>query len=177
MDNKMKMIAVIACLFPVTAFAANDGSIGTTSTGTSSISLTIPKLIKARGFSDFNLGTYTGVGDLAANKDLNVAVNYGTANRKYSVRATGSGTTGSFTVTNGNGTELAYDAYYNDATGITERTNLQFDANLTEQAGSVKPLSNITLNANLSIEMIETDIQEVDAGAYSGSITLVFSPE
>ncbi len=174
--NFYKSIVLFISIILITtsyALAATDGSVGATSTGTSTISLTIPKLIRARSFSDFSLGTYSGTGDLNANDDLNISTNYtGT----YRVTATGSGAASAFTITNGTQT-IAYNVFYNDATGITGRVAATTGTPITAQSGALKPLSTATLNANLSIQLLETNIQAVDNGAYTGVVTLVFQPE
>lgn len=171
---KILVVSFFIFLLPSYALAATDGTLGTTSTGTTSITVTIPKLIRARSFSDFSLGTYSGAGDVTGNDDLNISINYvpGT----YRVTASGSGAASAFTITDGTNT-LAYNAYYNDATGITGRVAMTSGTAVTAQTGAVRPLSTTTLNANLSIEFLEADIQAVDAATYTGSITLVFQPE
>ncbi len=172
-----RLIFIFALLFLANnATAASDGAIGTTSTGTSVITVTIPKLIRARSFADFAFGSYTGVGDLNMNDDLNISTNYGTAARTYRVTATGSGTASAFTITDGVSV-LAYNPYYNDATGIAGRVALVTTVPLTAQAGAAKPLATATANANLSIEILAANLQTVDAGVFSGTLTMVFTPE
>ena len=174
-----KMIAIIFIFsggMQSSVFAASDGSVGTTSTGTTVISATIPKLIRARSFADFNLGSYSGTGDVNANDDLNISTNYGTSARTYTVRATGSGAASAFTITDGTQT-IAYNVYYNDATGTGGRVAMTTNVNLTAQTNASKPLSDTTLNANLSIEILQANLQAVDAAAFTGTITLLFTPE
>ena len=163
-------------LVPLEAIAATDGLNATTSTGTTVVTFTIPKLIIATSFANIGMGTYTGTGDLNANDDLNIATNYGTAARTYRVTVTGSGTSSAFTVTDGSQT-IAYNAYYNKVTGTTGRSALTSGTALTGQTGAATTLASATLNANLSIEMLQANLQAVNAGAYTGTITLVFTPE
>lgn len=160
----------------MTAIGESDDIVGITSMGSAAISLTIPKLIQARSFSDLPLGTYTGVGVLNGNDDINIAINYGTTSRKYRVTATGSGVGGAFTVTEGRDT-IAYSAYYNDEIGTSGRLAMSSGNTLTAQSGAVRPLSRSTLNANLSINTIEANVQAAKLGFYSGTITLVLAPE
>lgn len=172
-----RFVLVFAGLFFANSvFAASDGAIGTTSTGTSVITVTIPKLIRARSFADFAFGSYAGTGDLNSNDDLNISTNYGTAARTYRLTATGSGVASAFTITDGVSV-LPYNAYYNDATGVVGRVALATTVALTTQANAAKPLSTATTNANLSIEILATNLQTVDAGAFTGTLTVVFTPE
>lgn len=166
------------CLYalPGLVFAASDGTVGATSTGTASVLMTIPKLIRARNFANFAFGNYVGSGDLNGNDNLRISTNYGTATRTYRVTASGSGAGSAFSITNGT-TPLIYNAYFNDATGVVGRVALTATVPLTTQGNASKPLSSNTNNANLSIEILQANLQSVDSGAYTGVITLVFAPE
>lgn len=156
-----------------TANAATDGAIGGNSTGTTDVSITVPKLIRARSFADYTTGTYPGAGDINQNDDLNISKNYtGT----YRVTPSGSGAGGAFTITNGAQT-IAYSAFYNDTTGITGRVALTNGVALTAQANSTTTLATTTLNANLSISILAANLLAASAGTYTGTISLVFAPE
>lgn len=178
MENEMKKtiskailsLASVA-LLSSSAYAATDGTVGTTSTGTALIQVVIPKLIRARSFADFTTASYPGTGDINQNDDLNVSKNYtGT----YKVKATASG--GAFTLTDGSQT-IAYAPYFNDQTGVTGRVAMTYNTDVTGQTGSATTLGASTLNANLSVEILEADLQAVNAGTYSSTISLVFAPE
>lgn len=175
MKNKGLKVLGLACVSALLstsmAFAATDGTVGATSTGTSVISVTIPKLIRARSFSDFTTASYSGTGDINQNDDLNISKNYtGT----YKVKATATG--GAFALDSGSQT-IAYVPYFNDATGVTGRVALTYNTDLTGQTGSATTLGAATLNANLSIEVLEANLQAVDAGTYTNTISLLFTPE
>ncbi|MBL7661362.1 hypothetical protein JNK13_01290 [bacterium] len=171
-----KVLVVGALMSTTTALAATDGTVGATSTGTANITLTIPKLIKLVGLADFAFGTYTGTGDFNGNENVVVSTNYGTAARTYRIRATGSGASSAFTLTDGSQT-IPYAVYWNDATGTSGRVALTTNINLTAQGGASKPLSSSSDNANYSVEILEANMQSVDAGAFSGTLTLVVTPE
>lgn len=174
---KIRLLAVgLGLIMSSAVFGASDGVIGTTSTGSSDISVTLPKLILARSFANFSLGSYSGLGDLNANDDLNISTNYGSGAQTYQVTPAGTGVAGAFTVTDGSQT-IAYNAYYNDATGTVGRVALSNGVALTAQGNSATTLAAATLNANLSVEMVEANLQAVSAGVYTGTITLVFAPE
>lgn len=160
-------------LISASAFAATDGTVGTTSTGTSTVSLTIPKLVRITSMADFAFGTYTGTGALDSNDDVNVASNYtGT----YQVVLTGSGAASAFTITNGTQT-IAYSVAYNKATGIAGGVAATSGTAITAQTGVVKPLATATLNGNIRVQMTQANIQAVDAGTYTGTLTIVVTPE
>src|SRR5215471_8322431 len=96
---KSGAVALSILLAAGTAFAASDGTVGANSTGTSDISVTIPKLIRARSFSDYTTASYAGTGDINQNDDLNISANY---SGTYKVKATSS--TGSFVISDGSQT-------------------------------------------------------------------------
>ena len=52
-----KVIFLLAVLIPSVNFAATQGTLGTTSTGTVNISITIPALVQLTGLSDIAMGT------------------------------------------------------------------------------------------------------------------------
>ncbi len=159
---------------PSAAFAV-DGSAGINSTGSSNISVLIGKLIVARNFSDFSFGTYTyGSGDLNGDDDLNIASTY--ASITYQVVLNGSGTAGAFTISNGTST-IPYLAYYNDATGTSGRVTATSGVPITGQLGAVDPIEDLTLNANVSMQILQADLDTADYGTYSGSLALIFQPE
>lgn len=159
------------------ANAATDGDAGSTSSGTANISFSVPKLIRIRGFQDFNPSTYSGTGTRADSGDLNVSTNYGTSTRTYSVTVNGSGAGGAFTTSDGLGNTLAYTAFYNQTSGITGRVMLTEGVALTGRTGAAKPLTNTTLNANLSINFSQANLQAAEAGTYTGTLTVVVTPE
>lgn len=175
--KSLKKLLIVSLMVPVcSTYAATDGSVGATSTGTSTLTVIIPKLIRIRNVADLNFGTYTGTGDLNQNDDVNISTNYGTAARTYRVTATGSGAASAFTVTDGTST-IAYNVYWNDATGTSGEVALTSGTPLTAQTGAVKPLSTATNNANFHGEFLEANLQAVDAATYTGTLTMVVTPE
>ena len=155
-------------------FAASDGSVGATSAGTSAVSVWIGKLIIVRDMNDFAFGTYSGAGNLAMNDDINVASNFpGTT---YQVTITGDGSGSAFTISDGPNT-IPYDVYYNDDPGLVGRVAVTSGVDLVNQDNAEDILAALTLNANLSIEMSQANLQTAVANTYTGTITLLFQPE
>lgn len=170
---KYGLILATGLLTVTEVFAATDGTVGATSTGTATISVTLPKLVRIRGMRDFAFGTYTGTGALTDNENINVSSNYtGT----YSVTGRGSGAAFAFTLTDGSNL-IPYSVAYNDATGTSGQAALTTNVALTGQTGIVKPLGTATDNANYQVDITEANLQAVDAGAYSGVLSLIITPE
>jgi hypothetical protein len=161
--------------FSVTAYAATDGTLGSTSTGTASVSVTVPNLIRITGMADFPFGAYGGSGDL--NNDQNVCVYTNKASGTYRVTGTGSGGGGAFTLAKG-GDTLDYAVYFNDVTGTTGEQPLTAGSALAGQSGA--NTSSQTCgggsSANYHVEILETDLLAVPAGAYSGTLSILVEP-
>ena len=157
-------------------FAATDGTLGTTSTGTSVITVTIPELILITGLADISFGTYGGTGDLNGNDDICIYTNK--AAGTYGVTATGDGAASAFTITDGSNT-IAYNVYFNDVSGTTGETQLITNTANTSQTGANTSSQNCGggANANFHVEMLEANLQAAPAGAYSGTLTLVVAPQ
>lgn len=171
-------VALAALMFGTTSegFAATDGTVGATSTGTAEINVSIPQLIKISGLADLNFGTYSGSGDLDLNENVVVAGNDSSASPTYRVTASGSGASSAFTVSNGTET-LPYRVFFNDQAGIAGTTETAATTPLTNQGGIHTSLGTNTENANYRVLFAETALQNAAAGAYTGTLTLVVEPE
>ncbi|MBP9837191.1 MAG: hypothetical protein KBC84_00605 [Proteobacteria bacterium] len=173
-------IVLIAIVFYFYSFlihnsiAANDGQIGTTSSGSVNISLSIPKLIRIKNLADVSFPTYSGSGDLSFNKDITIAVNYSTGG--YRITATGSGAGNAFMVIDGS-KQVPYSVLFNKQTGVTGASALTPGTSLTGLTGAVKPIGSTVLNANYQVKFLDANLQAIEAGNYSGILTLVVAPE
>lgn len=168
------LILVINLTITVKLFAATDGQVGATSTGSANISLTLPKLIRIRNMADVLFPSYSGAGDLTFNKDITVSVNYPTGG--YRITTTGSGASSAFTVAAG-ATTIPYAMLYNDQAGIAGTVAVTAGTPLTGQSGALRPLGTNNLNANYQVKFLETNLQSADAASYSGTLTIIVAPE
>lgn len=156
-------------------YAATDGLLGTSSTGTATVSVTVPALIKISGMDNMAFGTWPGSGDL--NDNQNVCVYTNKAAGTYRITGTGDGSGNAFTMASG-GNTLAYSVYYNDATGTTGEQLLTAGTPLTGQSGAHTTSQTCSggTNGNYHVEVLETDLLAVPSGDYSGLLTLVVEP-
>lgn len=175
----MKKLAVslfaLSLIAPISAMAASDGTLGTTSTGTSTISVTVPALIKITGVADLALGTWAGSGAMTGNDDVCIYTNKAAGN--YRVTATGSGGGGAFTITDGSNT-IAYTAAWNDVSGTTGQAALTSGTALNGQTGANTSSQTCggSQNANFYISIAEAALLAAPSGAYSGTLTMVVEP-
>lgn len=164
--------------------AATQGTFGPTSSGTVEIGIAVNRAIIITGLRDFNFGVWrVGDGTLIDNDDVCVAKtsNFGT----YGIRAAGDGDgfdPAAFTLSNGID-QINYNVYWNDQTGIAGTQ--QLTPGLIEH-GQVETAFHVILaaifgicvnNANVQIEIPDTELSSAVGGAYSGTLTLLVIPD
>ena len=166
----------IIALAGSSAWAATQGSVGTTSTGTVGLSVTIGTLARISDLDDLDLGNFTGSGDLSDNDDLCV---WSSGSTGYNITATGSGTAGAFTL--GAGAELViYTVEWDDTSGQTSGTSLTSGSALTGQttaAATTDCNAGASPSASLIVKVTESEMLGKSAAGFTGTLTLVVAPE
>jgi hypothetical protein len=160
------------------ASAASQGTLGATSTGTVTITASVPSRARITGLSDVSFLNQDP--DTAASNAQNVCIWSNTATKGYTVTATGSGAASAFTLTNGSGT-VPYAVQWSGTSGQTSGTALTTgtaSAGLTttavNQTCSAAPATTASLIVNISTANLGT----MSAGAsYTGTLTLVVTPQ
>lgn len=170
-------------------FAASDGSFDeTTSTGTSTITMTIPKLYKVSGINDLGGADFPiteGFANGASHAtDFDTLCIYSNADSgTYDITLTGDGGAGDneFSITDGED-ELPYRVYWNDTTGSRGSEVADGEA---ASPGSVTPAPfsnasnlidcNNTDNARVDVQFDREDVLEVGEGSYTGVLTISLS--
>ena len=132
--------------------------------------------VSISGLTDVAFGTISNfTTDLT--RSQNVCANSTAAGNRYSVTASGSGAGGSFDLQSGGGT-LAYEVQWAGATGQTVGTNLV--ANVAQGGfsgvGSNSVCKNGIMTASLITILRSTAISAARAGAYTGTLTLILTP-
>ncbi|MEM7079981.1 MAG: hypothetical protein AAF513_15275 [Pseudomonadota bacterium] len=168
--------------------AASQGSIASNSGGTADVTLVLGLNARITGFDDFLFGTWDGSSTLSADDNICVGQSgtgiFGTGS--YRILAQGDGDSGdpsAFTLANGSGHQVYYDAYFNDQGNPTGRTQLTPGLQLSGQtAFGIGLIFNLILggcpipNANLSIEVPPANLSAA-YGAYSGTLRVTLIPE
>jgi len=155
------------------AFAATDGTVGSTSTGDLDINLVIPNLIQVSSMSDIDLGSWNGSGAKTGSDTICV---YDNSGGNYNATFTGNGSGSAFTLSDGSHT-IAYTVTYSDggiASAVTSGTAL------TGQTGADQ--SSFTcatggLNGTITVEVPQANMEAAAANTYSGTLTMVVAPE
>lgn len=198
--SKRASTAAFICLLSLVSAslpsqAAVQGTSGSTaSSGSVEINLIQGLTARITGLADLPLGTWSGVGSLTGEQDICIGTR-GTAS-PYRIRASGDGEPGdpsAFTLSNGAQT-LKYNAWFNDfPSADTARVPLIGGVTLTGQNSPgfrFGPfiLNGIILrnfnmggcrlrNANISIEVPESELAGNSSGTYTGTLTLLLLPE
>lgn len=168
-----------ALAVPGPALAASDGTIGATSSGSVSISATVPGRVQISKLTDLVFGTVDPTANAA--KTENVCVWSNTSGRTYQITASGSGggASNTFALTDGT-TELPYSVEWAASSGQTSGTALATGTALTGLTSSAtNPTCSVgsATTASLIVKMAASDLQAAVASSYTGTLTLVVAPQ
>ena len=168
--------AVATICFDVVA--ATQGTLGTTSTATSVISITVPPNFKLSGFSDFSLGKYSGSGTMTANEDLCV---YSNGTGSYHVVITDDSTLSpsGFSVQNSNATvDIPYTVKWNNTTGTSGNASAAYGGSHAGSGANVTSPTCSTggLTSNLQVNFTQANLRAATGGLYSTNITAMVEP-
>jgi len=169
----IKTSIVALGLLSGSVMAANNGSLGATSTGDLTITLDIASLVRVSNLNDINLGTFAGGAGNLAGSDTFCVYRNGTGN--YNINMIGDGAASAFTLANGADT-VAYSVdFVNGATTTPMATGTalagQTGANTTsDTCGGVD-------NVSVNVAVSNAALASAPAGTYSGVLTMVVAPE
>jgi hypothetical protein len=179
-ERKLALISLtLACgLIPGEAFAASQGTLGATSTGSVAISASVPNRARITGLTDVAF-TNQDPATLATDAQ-DVCVWSNTATKAYTITATGSGTASAFTLSNGT-TTVPYTVEWASSSGQTTGTALSTgtaSASLTSAATNQNCASGPAASASLIVEIATADLGTMSAGSsYTGTLTLLVTPQ
>lgn len=172
------LILSVALLAATPAAAATNGTLGATSTGTVQITLSVPSRVQISGLTDISFANADPSQQASSSQSNCVWSN--TANKGYSITATGSGTSGAFTLANGS-LNVPYTVQWNASGGQTSGTALTAG---TALAGMISTAANPTCStgaattSSLIISIAASNLQGMtSAASYTGSLTLLVTPQ
>ncbi|MFQ5352575.1 MAG: hypothetical protein ACE5D3_05825 [Candidatus Binatia bacterium] len=151
--------------------ATSDGSLGSTSTGTQDISLTIQDLVQVSGIAAIDLGTYGGSGNASGSDTMCV---YRNGTGSYSVTLTSANeSSGAFRLNAGTD-YITYSVTWDDTSGPSAVSS---STALTGQSGdSSSQTCNSVDNATVAVSATAAALQAAPTGSYSDVITILVSP-
>ena len=161
------------------ADAATQGSLGATSTGTVTITATVPNRAQITGLSDISFTNADPTTTATSAQSSCLWSN--TATKGYSITASGSGTAGAFTLTSGALTPVPYSVQWAASSGQTSGTSLASGTALTGLTSTAtRPTCNTgpATSSSLVVSIAATDLQNmVAAASYTGTLTLLVTPQ
>ncbi|WP_133139417.1 hypothetical protein [Legionella genomosp. 1] len=178
MYSLQRLMLLVVLTGSFNAFAATDGTLGTTSTGTVNVSITIPALVQISGLADIALGTpvaFPVTGNTTACIYSNVASPLGS----YFVTATSNNASaGAFRVNDGGTNFITYSAYWNNTSAATQTTLLTSGTKTAQQTGgnAVSLTCGGTPNANFNISFSAAQVAGAPAATYTDTVTLLITP-
>lgn len=168
--------AIALCAAP--GAAATQGSMGSTSTGSLSISASVPGRVQLTGLNDVSFTNQDP--STAASNSQNVCIWSNTATRGYNVTATGSGASNAFTLANGSQT-VGYNVQWAGSSGQSSGTSLTSGTaltGLTSTATTAGCTTGPATTASLIVTIPSTNLQSMQASlSYTGTLTLLVAPE
>ncbi|MEM9620093.1 MAG: hypothetical protein AAF993_00495 [Pseudomonadota bacterium] len=169
----LKKVAVGGALVAMTsgAYAAVDGTLGATSTGSFDISLTVNGAVKISNLSDMTLPPFSG-SDVSNTQTACVYSNSTGGN--YNVTATATGA--SFDL-NGTGGSILYNVEYDDgsAGGFVGLTHGNAAA-MTNASATDDDCGGSGSNATVRVSVDAADAAAVPQGSYTSTLTLLVAP-
>lgn len=178
------LFILLLCSFSISiGKAATQGSLSATSLGSVDVNIVVDETIIIHDLRDFNFGVWNvGDGTLTDNDDVCIGkTNFGAP---YAVRASGDGDgfdPAAFTLSNG-ANQIYYNVYWNDEIGTSGNVQLSPGLTLYGQTGSVPSFAQNRNNcnrpnANIEVEITDTELQTATSGVYSGTLTLLVIPD
>ncbi len=154
------------------AFAANQGALGGTSSGDLTISMTTEDQIQISNLEDIALAD-SGSGDFVGNSSACI---YRNGTGAYTLTAIGSGASNAYTLSDGSTNSLAYALTYDDGTGAqTMSAAAALTGRINADTASKSCASGN--NGSIDVTVAAADLDAVPAGTYTGTLTLTVSPE
>lgn len=161
------------------ALAATQGTLGATSTGSITITASVPNRTQITGLTDINFTNADP--STAATSTQNDCVWSNTATKGYSIKATGSGTSGAFTLASGALTPVPYNVQWSQSSGQTSGSSLTAGTALAGQVSTATTptcSSGPSTTSSLIVSIASTDLQNmVAATSYTGTLTLLVTPQ
>jgi len=182
MTTYLRGVAAVASLLALAsasaADAATQGSLGTTSTGSVSVSVSVPNRVQLSGLADVAFTNQDP--SIQALNAQNVCVWSNSGTRGYNINASGSGAGGAFTLANG-ALNVPYSVEWAASSGASSGTALipgTAVTGLTSAASNATCSAGAASSASLIVKISAANLQSMQAStSYTGILTLVVAPE
>jgi hypothetical protein len=171
--------AVSAAMVAGSAQAATQGTLGATSSGSISISATVPNRAQITGLADVTFASVDPGSPATSSQSDCVWSN--TSTKGYSITATGSGTSGAFTLVNSASATVPYTVQWAASASQTSGSSLTAGTaltGLTSTATTPTCASGPSTTSSLVVNMSAAALQSMTAStSYTGTLTLLVTPQ
>lgn len=160
------------------AQAASQGSLGSTSTGSITITASIGAKAQISGLSDLTFSSLDAVNNSTLSQNACVWSN--TATKNYTIKATGSGASNAFTVKDASNNVIPYTVAWAATSGASSGTALTSgSASSSIATSATSPTCGGTgSTSTLFVSLAAADQQAMIAGnSYTGTLTLLVTPQ
>lgn len=191
MKNMKKMFVALlisGCTCSPVAFAAQQGNLGRTSTGSITIDMEVEPLVKISGLEDLTIPANSTPGSTILGL-THFCVFSNTENSGYNIRVNGSGENGIFQLTDGaesDASTINYELHFAgsniDTTGTGDKQLLSPGIQKHNYTGGnsvdhINCRGDSAKNATLMLRIGSNLTPQLKAGTYTGTVTLTVAPE
>lgn len=176
--SRIALLLVSAFFLVGNVMAATQGYLGSSSTASFLVSVSIPVNFKISGMDDFTFGQYSGSGNVSSNKDVCIYTNsYGS----YSATITDSSTMSpsGFSVQNATASyAIDYGVKWNDRRGTSGNETVYYNSQTDSRNANTQSMdcSIGGDSANLQITFSRHKLQAAPGGYYSTVLTVMIEP-
>lgn len=175
----MRKLVLSVLLLIASSFAvgANDGAVGTSSTGDITVRLAIPNAVQVSKLNDLDFGVYSnGIGDLVQTEPFCVYSRGSTPGGVYNITFTSVNSSGEGLFTMSNGVEdLSYSVMFDDSELLNSPVAMDSGTQISGQQGSNSRTCQGGNNAALEVTILAADIDVVSAGTYLDVLVITVS--
>jgi hypothetical protein len=173
--NLRGLALAVAMMAAAPAAAATQGSLGATSTGSVTITASIPARARISSLEDISFADQDPAQAASGSQDVCVWSN--TLSRAYTTTASGSGTGGAFTLANG-GREIPYSVQWAALGGGGGLALSSGVASTPLVTAATEQDCQSADSASLLVRIEPGDLQTMEPGAtYAGALTLMVTPQ
>jgi hypothetical protein len=175
MKARNKVLAtVIAGLLSTSAFAATDGTLGSTSEGRIDLDLEVLDSVEITALNDIDFGQYGG-GDTGDINDGDAYCVFRNGGDDYNITPTSAN--GKFALVGVLGDEINYTVKLaGAATGADSASAVSYSDTSATFSGSASRDCGSADNASVDVSIVESDIRAVSTDTYSDTLILLVSP-
>ena len=165
-------IALSSAVFASQAMTAGDGTMGSTSTGQSDVTLEIVDQVKITGLDNIELGSFDGVNDLNGRTAFCVYRNGG---KDYTMTISVESKSTLEVASSTTGETIRFTAKVDNDNDASNGTAIEYGTRTTYSGSSAFDCNN-TDNASLAVNFAAADLSTAGADDYTATVVILMQP-